>query len=416
MMTLGRRALVVMLLAGLAAVGMRVTVAAFSGTTANAGNSYAAGTVNLTDNDTGAMLSLSSAVAGATDTSCVRLTYNGSLDANVRHYATVAGTLAPYLSLKVTRGRNSSGFDNCTGFTEDTDDHIGAGPGVIYDGKLSSYPTSWAGGIVDPTDTMAGIGTYSPTILGTSGLVSYWRLGEASGTTAGDSKGTNNGTYATGSTLGATGALTGDANTAVTLNGTSGRVEVPNQSSLQLNGSFSIEAWIKPSSLTGNRYILHKDTFYYLYLSGSDVVFGFRGGAAYKFVIAAGAATVGSWQHFVGTYDGTMLRIYRNGLQVASAAQSGAVDTGAGSLFIGAFSAGGSFFPGTIDEAALYSAALTGSQVTTHYYAGVPAPVGAETWTAAETHDYKFQITLDNDAAALGKSASAIFNWEAQNT
>ena len=49
----------------------------------------------------------------------------------------------------------------------------------------------------------------------------YWRLGEASGTSAADSSGNNRtGTYLNTPTLSQTGALTADTNTAVAFNGT----------------------------------------------------------------------------------------------------------------------------------------------------------------------------------------------------
>jgi len=47
----------------------------------------------------------------------------------------------------------------------------------------------------------------------------YWRLGESSGTTASDASGNaRHGTYVGAVTLGQTGALTGDLNTAIVLN------------------------------------------------------------------------------------------------------------------------------------------------------------------------------------------------------
>jgi hypothetical protein len=61
------------------------TFSAFSGTTANPGNSAVAGTVTLTDNDSGAaMFSLASLKPGDTDTRCLQVTYTGSLPALVR--------------------------------------------------------------------------------------------------------------------------------------------------------------------------------------------------------------------------------------------------------------------------------------------------------------------------------------------
>ena len=52
--------------------------------------------------------------------------------------------------------------------------------------------------------------SYATTVLGTPGLVSYWRLGEASGSTAVDSKDSNNGAYEGNVSLAQPGAISGD--------------------------------------------------------------------------------------------------------------------------------------------------------------------------------------------------------------
>jgi hypothetical protein len=128
-----------------------ISYAAFSDSTSNTGNAFSAGTVALEDNDSEtAMLSLAGAVPGATDTSCIRVTYTGSLDSAVRLSGTPAGTLAPHLTLTVTRGTDTApSFDSCANFTPDTTDYLGLGSGVLYNGPLSSYPAS-ASAIVDP--------------------------------------------------------------------------------------------------------------------------------------------------------------------------------------------------------------------------------------------------------------------------
>jgi hypothetical protein len=75
------------------AVSGAATFSAFSSETTNAANSFAAGSVELTDNDVGAaMLSLSNAQPGATDTSCILVTYSGSLSSRVRLYGALTGT------------------------------------------------------------------------------------------------------------------------------------------------------------------------------------------------------------------------------------------------------------------------------------------------------------------------------------
>jgi predicted ribosomally synthesized peptide with SipW-like signal peptide len=131
------------------------TWSAFSATTSNPGNSFAAGTVTITDNDSGtAMFSLSGMKPNDADTGCITVTYTGSLASTVRLYGTTTGTgLDQYLNLKVTRGSFSSppAFDSCTGFTADATDYIAAGAGVIYNGTLQGYADSYAAGLVDPT-------------------------------------------------------------------------------------------------------------------------------------------------------------------------------------------------------------------------------------------------------------------------
>lgn len=142
--------IVVGLLSTVTGVG---TYAALSATTTNSGNAFSAGTVAIADNDADtAMLSLSSAGPGDSDTSCIRVTYSGSLDADVRVYGSSTGSLPAYLTLTVTRGTDPSpSFDSCANFTADGTNYIGAGAGVVYSGLLSAFPGTYAAGIVDPT-------------------------------------------------------------------------------------------------------------------------------------------------------------------------------------------------------------------------------------------------------------------------
>jgi predicted ribosomally synthesized peptide with SipW-like signal peptide len=143
-----------MLILGLLGLVVAVgTWAAFSGTTDNSGNSFSTGSVTLTDDDSGAaMLALVNAKPGDADTSCIVVTFTGSLASTVRLYGTTGGTgLDQYLDLKVTRGTKSSSFDSCTDFVPDATNYIGQGPGVMYLSTLQAYPDSYAAGIVDPT-------------------------------------------------------------------------------------------------------------------------------------------------------------------------------------------------------------------------------------------------------------------------
>ena len=135
-----------------ALIGWGVTYAAFSSTTSNTSNTFTAGSVAVGDNDIGAaVLNLSNARPNDSSTGCLKVTYTGSLSSSVRMWSSVTGSLAPYISLKVIRGTDSSpSFPSCTNFTPDATDYLGSGNGVVYDGLLSAFPGSYAAGLVDP--------------------------------------------------------------------------------------------------------------------------------------------------------------------------------------------------------------------------------------------------------------------------
>jgi hypothetical protein len=142
-------ALVVGVLGAVAGVG---GYSAFTSTTTNSGNSFAAGTVVIADNDLdNVMLALTNAKPNDADTSCIKVTYTGTLASSVRLYSTQTGTIGQYLTLTITRGTDSApSFDACTNFTADATNYIGQGAGVIYNGNLSSFPATYAAGLVDP--------------------------------------------------------------------------------------------------------------------------------------------------------------------------------------------------------------------------------------------------------------------------
>src|SRR4051812_33817710 len=146
-------------LIGLVAVGvsgalvLSATNAAFTATTTNPGNAFAAGTVALSDDDAGnALFTLSNLKPGDSTTQCITVTYTGTLGAQLRMYAATTGTgLGADLNLKLTRGAFATppGGGDCTGFTADTTDYISHGAGVLYDAALGSFASTWGTGTVD---------------------------------------------------------------------------------------------------------------------------------------------------------------------------------------------------------------------------------------------------------------------------
>ena len=96
-------ALVVAVLGSIAAFGV---FAAFSQTTVNSGNSFAAGTVTIGDNDAGsALYNVSNRKPGDSVTSCIRVTYSGTLTSDVHLYtADPIGAIGPYVNLTIDAG------------------------------------------------------------------------------------------------------------------------------------------------------------------------------------------------------------------------------------------------------------------------------------------------------------------------
>src|SRR6185295_15809985 len=64
---------------------------------------------------------------------------------------------------------------------------------------------------------------------------------------------------------------------------------------------------------------------------------------------------VNTWSYLAATYDSVTLRLYVNGTQVASRAQTGSLPTSTNPLEIGGDVIYGQFFQGLIDEVRVYN-------------------------------------------------------------
>jgi hypothetical protein len=140
-----------------------------------------------------------------------------------------------------------------------------------------------------------------------------------------------------------------------------------------------------PTAVTGWRTVILKEQpgqlVYGLYASSST-----NTPAGQVFVSAAGQRVhapspipINTWTHLATTYDGAVQRLYVNGVEVATRAQSGAVRTSDNPLRIGGNSVWGEFFQGRIDEVRIYNRALTPGEIQTD----MNAPVGTAAATIA---------------------------------
>ncbi len=260
---------------------------------------------------------------------------------------------------------------------------------------------------------------YATSIVGTSGLVSYWELDETGGTSAADSKASNTGTYTGGFTL----SQTGISGNAVLFNGTTGYVTVPDATNLHITSAVTVECWCKLTSAPGTSNYSRVVAKPFTANSSPYTAYGIiaeNGSKQFEFELAIGGSSVitsgttvptaGVWYYVVGTYDGSTRKIYVNGSQEASSSQSGAINSYATALGIGAglFPTPGNFFSGTVDAVAVYNVALTPGQIQAHYILGRLA-LGAfaiDGWQTAQvtggsSPSVTLTTTLTNDIIVL---------------
>ena len=223
---------------------------------------------------------------------------------------------------------------------------------------------------VTPAAPPAG---YQGTVTGTNGVSGYWRFGEASGTTAAATVGLVSGTYGAGTTLNQAGLLTGDANKAVSFNGTTGKVAFGDAFDFAAKAAFSLEAWVKATTIDAtSRRIFSKESGedgYYLISTNTRLSFARMQAGAYD-TMTGPKLTANATAHVVVTYDGTTMRLYVNGAQVDVETSANSLLNTTAAFTVGAKSSGGGNFAGTIDEPAVYTTALSAATVLAHYRSG----------------------------------------------
>jgi glucose/arabinose dehydrogenase len=219
-------------------------------------------------------------------------------------------------------------------------------------------------GIVVPTVDQSYTATFQAS-SGPGGQVAAYSFDEGGGTSVADASGSGNG----GSIGTAAWSTAGKYGNALSFNGSSARVTVPDSSSLRLSAGMTLEAWVFPTTVNAAwRDVIYKgNDDYYLEATSSNGrpvgggTFGGNNGEAYGTANLA----ANTWTHLAVSYDGTTLRFFVNGTQVSSNARSGAIATSSGALSIGGDALYGQYFSGRIDDVRIYNRALTQTQIQT---------------------------------------------------
>jgi RHS repeat-associated protein len=256
------------------------------------------------------------------------------------------------------------------------------------------------------TGVTPGINPYSAQAQ-TDGAQPYWRLGETSGALFASTVGSYDGTWSGSPALGVAGALNGDPNKAVTLNGTSQYGTVQDATQLGKTNNFSLELWVKRTKNAASQAIVGKPLT--ATTKSENYAFWFDTANKIRFEVGAGnksatvtsaAALDTSWHHVVGTFASGALKLYVDGALSASATASFTTATANTNTFDIGRAGTTSYYGGTLDEIALYGTALTATQVSDHRSKGVNAP------PATTTTSYGY----DNDGRQISLGTST-FTW-----
>ena len=220
--------------------------------------------------------------------------------------------------------------------------------------------------VVRAEDAASNLGPYSNVVTVTTlatipELVVAFSFDEPSGATVTDSSGKgNNGTISNATrTLGKYG-------NALSFNGANALVTVADSTSLHLTTAMTLEAWVNPATASSAwRDVIYKADDNY-YLEGTSTNGGSPAGGTSGSptpVYGTSPLPVNSWSHLALTFDGSVLRLYVNGIQAGTQAFTGSMATSANPLQIGGDSLYGQFYNGLIDEVRVYNIALTPTQI-----------------------------------------------------
>ncbi len=230
------------------------------------------------------------------------------------------------------------------------------------------------------TVTVSASGSLSPyaaAVLGDS-PADFWRLGESTGPTVYDWAGWSDAIASTGVSRGVTGAIGGDTDAAVHVDGTPAGL-VATQSPQAGPQVFTIEAWFRTTTTTGGKIVgfgnantgnsSNYDRHVYMEPSG-QITFGVYPGDV-RTVTSGTTYNDGAWHQVVASLGSAGMSLSIDGKRVAQRGDVTSAQGYDGYWRIGGDSpwSGDAYFAGDIDDVAIYDTVLSRHQVDAHYVA-----------------------------------------------
>ena len=277
------------------------------------------------------------------------------------------------------------------------------GGGSFFNGQLSDFQiwnSAWsatdvANDYASPNELVSSVSV--------SNLKAWWALTEGSGSTAYDSSGEgNNGTIngadyepaqssilqlgminwsngsgvflppsPTNSAQDILGNAVRDRLNSLNLTGT-GYGEVADSASINPTSAITIQCWIK-SNTENDKGLVAK------WKSGATDYMLYKTSTSFRFYIGTDFLTSGIisntvWLNIAGTYDGSSIKTFINGVQSSTSSLTGSIPNGVGPLEIGRYNQqSNKTYSERIDDVKIYDRALTADEILQNYKAGESA-------------------------------------------
>lgn len=285
----------------------------------------------------------------------------------------VNGTLEQNTSISVARSTNPNDFTiGGSGYWGDRRFHGTIDEVCLWNRALpaseisDTYNTTWQNYLDNET------------------LRAHWNLDEGTGQYAIDSSGNGNtGTLMPSHPGNVPAWTTGISGNALEFDGADDYVGCGGNSSLRPALAVTLNAWVNIDTFGNYEGIVANgwdtgstESGYFLTVFSPNLIRFYITSNTMGLVYVSATTTADSWHHVVGTYDGTNLKLYVDGIERSSLAVNGNIDWNPMpyELYIGRYHDDDETynFDGTIDEVSIWSRALNATEVDDLYHAVGP--------------------------------------------
>lgn len=210
--------------------------------------------------------------------------------------------------------------------------------------------------------------TYQWPASNAAGLVAYFKCNDGAGNTLTNATGGTNGTLQNSVTW-VQSPVQYSAN-AISFDGTNDYITIPDNDTLDITSAITLEAWVYATKNSGIQNVISKSSnavnngyiFPRTDNGWTQVVAYLHIGGAWR-TLAANYPSLNAWHHLAVTYDGAMIRLYINGVQSATLAQTGNITVNTNPLALGNQTGFPEYFGGAADEFRIWNIARTQAQI-----------------------------------------------------